>query len=138
MGYNIEISFDMVKHANVSQMKREITDFALDSCCDHYYYLYEMEGCGTTKRNHCIIVVNFDDMEIMNCALFLKSVRKNKDLYIECIYEDVNACKLIYASRYYQTTMNRDKAIKYNKFKRERSLSDNERTILDELAQKAA
>jgi hypothetical protein len=97
-----------------------------------------MEGCGTKKRNHCIIVINFDDMEIMNCALFLKSVRKNKDLYIECIYEDVNACKLIYASRYYQTTMNRDKAIKYNKFKRERSLSDNERTILDELAQKAA
>jgi len=135
MGYSIEISIDMSKHPNLSQLKREITDFALDSGCDHYYYLYEMEG---TARNHCIIVVNFDDAEIFNCSHFVKTTKKNKELHIECIYEDNIICKLIYASKYYQTTMDREKVTKYNKFKRERSLSENERLILDEISQKTA
>jgi len=134
MGYNVEISVDIVKHPNLSQLKQEITDFALDSGCDHYYYLYDMEGGLKHKRNHCIIVVNFDDSELNNCAYFLKTTKKRKDLHIECIYEDTLMCKLIYASQYYQKTMDREKAIKYNKFKRERSLSDNERILLDELA----
>uniref|UniRef100_A0A6C0LDW0 Uncharacterized protein n=1 Tax=viral metagenome TaxID=1070528 RepID=A0A6C0LDW0_9ZZZZ len=133
MGYNIDISIDMVKHPDLSGLKKEITDFAIDSGCGHYYYLYEIEGGGQRKRNHCIIVVNFDDESIFDCAYFLKKIKKNKDLHIECIYEDSIVCKLIYASRFYQTTMDRDKAIRYNKFKRERSLSDNEKTLLDEI-----
>jgi hypothetical protein len=133
MGYNIEISFNMLKHANVSELKKMITDFALDCCCDHYYYLYELEGKCKLPRNHCIIVVNFEDDEIFNCSTFVKKVRKMKDLYIECIYEDEIRCKLIYASQYYLTTMDKDKVVKYNKFKRERSLSDNEKLILDQI-----
>ena len=38
MGYNIEISFNMTKHSNVSELKKNITDYALDYNCDHYYY----------------------------------------------------------------------------------------------------
>lgn len=135
MGYNIEISFNMLKHANVSELKQLITDLALESNCNHYYYLYELEGKCKLPRNHCVIVVNFEDDEIFNCSLFVKQVRKmKKDLYIECIYEDEVMCKLIYASQYYLTTIDKDKVIKYNKFKRERSLSDNEKLILDQIA----
>ena len=134
MGYNIEISFNMLKHSNVSELKQYITDFALECNCNHYYYLYELEGKCKLPRNHCVIVVNFEDDEIFNCSLFVKQVRKmKKDLYIECIYEDEIMCKLIYASQYYLTTMDKDKVIKYNKFKRERSLSDNEKLILDQV-----
>ena len=93
-----------------------------------------MEGKCKLPRNHCVIVVNFEDDEIFNCSIFVKKVRKMKDLYIECIYEDEIMCKLIYASQYYLTTMDKDKVIKYNKFKRERSLSDNEKLILDQIA----
>lgn len=138
MGYNIEISVDMAKHPDFSRLKSDIVDFALDSGCEYYYYLYEIEGGGHRKRNHCIIVVNFDDNEILNCSNFLKIVKKMKDLHIECIYEDSLLCKLIYASRFYQTTMDREKVTRYNKFKRERSLSDNERLLLNQLAQKAS
>jgi hypothetical protein len=135
MGYNIEISFNMLKHANVSELKQLITDLALDCNCNHYYYLYELEGKCKLPRNHCVIVVNFEDNEIFNCSIFVKQVRTmKKDLYIECIYEDEAMCKLIYASQYYLTTMDKDKVIKYNKFKRERSLSDNEKLILDQIA----
>jgi hypothetical protein len=138
MGYNIEISVDMVKHPDFSRFKYDIVDFALDSGCEHYYYLYEMENCGQRKRNHCIIVVNFSDDEVFNCSKFLKTVKKMKDLHIECIYEDSLICKLIYASQFYQTKMDREKVTKYNKFKRERSLSDNEKLLLNQLAQKAS
>jgi hypothetical protein len=138
MGYNIEISVDMVKHPDFSRFKRDIVDFALDSGCEHYYYLYEMENGGQRKRNHCIIVVNFSDDEIFNCSNFLKIVKKMKDLHIECIYEDSLICKLIYASQFYQTKMDREKVTKYNKFKRERTLSDNEKLLLNQLAQKAS
>jgi hypothetical protein len=82
--------------------------------------------------------VNFSDDEVFNCSKFLKTVKKMKDLHIECIYEDSLICKLIYASQFYQTKMDREKVTKYNKFKRERSLSDNEKLLLNQLAQKAS
>lgn len=138
MGYNIEISVDIVKHPDFSQTRSEIVDFALDSGCEHYYYLYEMEGGGQRTRNHCIIVINFDEEQIFNCSKFLKTIKKMKDLHIECIYEDNVVCKLLYASQFYQTIMDREKAIRYNKFKRERSLSENERLLLKEFAQKTS
>lgn len=131
MGYNIEVSINMMKHINVSELKREITDFALDLNCNHYYYLYEVENKNRIPRNHIIIVVNFGDSEIFNCAHFLKTIKKMKNLHIECIYDDEIACNLLYASQYYLTTVEKDKVIKYNKNKRERSLSDNDKTILE-------
>jgi len=131
MGYNIEVSINMMKHPNVSEIKREITDFALELNCDHYYYLYEVENKVRIPRNHIIIVVNFDDSETFNCAHFLKTIKKMKNLHIECIYDDEIACNLLYASQYYLTTVEKDKVIKYNKNKRERSLSDNDKTILE-------
>jgi hypothetical protein len=134
MGYNIEISFDLTsQHTSVSETKAEIADLALSYECDYYYYLYEMEGGGKHGRNHCVMVINFDDVQIPNCAAFLKHVKRMKNKFsIECIYEDDIECKLIYASSCYQTSqMDRANATKYNKFKRERSLSDNERLLLD-------
>jgi hypothetical protein len=136
MGYNIEISFPLVND-NSSATKQHISDMAIQYECNNYYYLYEMEGKCKIPRNHCIIIINFDDDSIFHCAEFLKTIKKNKtaidkQLAIECIYEDDIVCKLIYASQYYQTTkMEKDNVIKYNKFKRERSLSDNEKMILD-------
>ena len=137
MGYNIEVSVNMQKHGNISEIKKEITDFALDSNCDHYYYLYEMEGRCRIPRNHCIIVINFDDSETFNCAYFLKTLKKKKDLHTECIYDDEIACNLLYASQYYLTTIEKDKVIKYNKNKRERSLSDNDKVVLEPVIKKA-
>lgn len=131
MGYNIEVSFDLTKHANVSELKRTITDRALDMNCDHYYYIYEMERDCRIPRNHCIIVVNYDDDFILQCSNFIKQMKQMKGVHIECIYDDIIACKLVYASQHYLTTIDKDKVIKYNKFKRERSYSDNEKIILE-------
>jgi len=136
MGYNIEISFDMTKHSNVSDLKTEITNLALDYNCDHYYY-YNCEYDESHKfpRNHYIIAVAFNDNNIFDCANFIKLVKKTTGIHIECIYEDDNdiKCKLIYASNYYLKQIDKSCVIIYNKFKRERSLSDNEKIILSRL-----
>jgi len=138
MGYNVEVSIDLLRHTNISEIKKEIADCAIDYECNYYYYLYDMEGGCKIPRNHCIMVINFEDAQIFNCSIFLKLIKKMKKFHIECIYEDNIICKLIYASRYYQTIMEKDKAIKYNKFKRERSLSDNEKILLENFTKKDA
>uniref|UniRef100_A0A6C0AZW7 Uncharacterized protein n=1 Tax=viral metagenome TaxID=1070528 RepID=A0A6C0AZW7_9ZZZZ len=136
MGYTVEVSINMRIHTNITELKREIADLALDLNCDHYYYLYEMTSSCKVPRNHCIIVINFDDSETFNCATFLKTLKKMKDLHIECIYDDEIVCNLLYASKYYLSTIEKDKAIKYSKNKRERSLSDNDKMILEPVSKK--
>jgi hypothetical protein len=137
MGYNIEVSFDISRHANITEVKKQIADYALDLECEFYYYLYEVEDRCRIPRNHCVMVINFDDEQIFNCAKFLKIVKRIKDIHIECIYDDEIMCNLLYASKYYQTTMDKENAIKYNKNKRERSLSDNEKMLLENVTKKA-
>ena len=136
MGYTVEVSINLRIHTNISELKREISDLALHLNCDHYYYLYEMSDTEKYPRSHCIIVVNFQDEEIFHCATFLKTLKKMKDLHIECIYDDEIACNLLYASKYYLSTIEKDKAIKYSKNKRERSLSENDKIILEPITKK--
>jgi hypothetical protein len=81
-------------------------------------------------------LVNFDDNEIFNCAQFIKKIKQITGLYIECIYEDTLLCKLIYASQYYLTNIDKEKVVLYNKFKRERSYSNNEEMILKVVSKK--
>jgi hypothetical protein len=133
MGYNIEVAIDIVKHPNLSEIKRYVTNMALDFNCDHYYYIFDYQGNCKQNRNHCIIVINFEDDYIFECASLVKELKKNPDLNIECIYEDNIICKLIYASKYYLSTMEKENIVKYNKFKRERGFSDNENMILNQL-----
>ena len=131
MGYNIEISFPL-SNDNSSATKTMLADIAIAQKCNHYYYLHEMEGNCKIPRNHCVIIINFEEESIFHCAQFLKTIKKDKDMSIECIYEDNIACKLIYASKYYQTNkMEKDNVVKY---KRERSLSENEKMLLEKMS----
>lgn len=133
MGYNIEVAINIMKCPNISEIKRNVTNMALDYNCDNYYYLYEYQGNCKHERKHCIIVINYDDEFIFDCANLVKKLKKMPELHIECIYDDNIVCKLIYASKYYLSTIERENAIKYNKFKRERGFSDNENMILNSL-----
>jgi hypothetical protein len=76
---------------------------------------------------------NFDIVIIPEISNIIELIKSNNIFIYVIIYEDEIMCKLIYASQYYLTTMDKDKVIKYNKFKRERSLSDNEKLILDQV-----
>jgi hypothetical protein len=133
MGYNIEVAIDVNKHPNLSETKKFVTDMALEMNCDHYYYIFDYQGNCKQVRNHCIIVINYDDQYLFDCSKLMKKLKKIPDLHIECIYEDSIVCKLIYASKYYLSTMERENVVKYNQFKRERGFSDNENMLLNQL-----
>ena len=137
MGYTIEIAFDMVKHANVSALKQQITGLAVDCHCDGYYCFYETDHAVVKiPRNHCIVAVQFVKDSLCQCVAFIKTIRKWKDVYIECIYEDDILCKLIYASRYYLQNVDKRTGVIYRQFKRERSYSDSENLLLEPLEKK--
>jgi hypothetical protein len=134
MGYNIEISFNILKNPNTSQMEKEIISIALANSCNHFHNFYEMEN-GHIPRNHSIFTTHFDEHKIQNILNFLRDIKKTKGLYIESIYDD-EANKLLYASTYYLTTMRKDCANQFKQEKRVRSYSEDELIILNELKHK--
>jgi hypothetical protein len=83
------------------------------------------------NRNHHILVFIFDDNDVKNLEHFIKELKKYKNVYIECLYEDNITCKLIYASQYYLSTIDKDKVIMYKK--RKRAYSDDENMLLNEI-----
>lgn len=142
MGYTLEISFDLLNRTaqdDIHTKRDALIDLALASHCDHHYTLYETEqsnndATASPARHHEILVVHFldDDDSLFSCAAFLRTVRKQSGLTLECIYEDNITCKLLYASRGYMQLMEPGAAQRYRREKRERSLSETEKTLLGE------
>jgi len=134
MGYNIEISFNILKNPNTSQMEKDIISIALANSCNHFHNFYEMEN-GHIPRNHSVFTTNFDENKIEYILGFLRDIKKTKGLYIESIYDD-ETNKLLYASTYYLTTLGKQTASQFKKEKRVRSYSEDELIILNELKHK--
>ena len=57
MGYNIEVSFNILKHSNVTQIQELIKEQAHNCGCNFCYEDYEFETNVQYKRNHCILNV---------------------------------------------------------------------------------
>lgn len=125
MGYNIEISFNIYKNSSISELKYNLIEIAENNYCypynDNLSTFYEMEYGLTTaeKRNHCVMTFNFDNSKIIYLIKFLKKIKNLKPFHIETIYDDT---KIIYASKYYQSIM--DKTFAEN-YKQKNKLSDN-------------
>jgi len=134
MGYNIEVSFNILKNRNTTEMEKEIISIAVDNSCSHYYNTYEMENTRI-PRNHCVFTTHFDEMKIEQMLNFLRTIKKRKGIYIECIYDE-NTNNLIYASTYYLSAMKKECAVDYKERKRARSYSEEEIEILNEVKQK--
>ena len=131
MVFNIEVSFNILKHTNVSEMEREIIDLATIYNCHLYYKLTEMENNLYRKRNHIVFVISFEDHDINNLGFFIKEIKKLKNIHIECLYQEDILCKLIYASQYYLTTIDKDKVNIYNNNKRKRAYSEDENMLIN-------
>ena len=102
--------------------------------CNGFYKLYEFEKNLSQDRNHIIINVNFDN--ITQFTQFIKKIKKLKGIYIEIIYNDSVKTDILYASPYYLTTMDKYLSNSYKKNRRERSYSEDETIILDEIKKK--
>jgi hypothetical protein len=131
MGYNIELSFDILKHSSISEIQNIIKELANKNKCNYCYEDYEYETNVQYKRQHCIMTTHFENSNIKYLVEFLKNISNMEGLHIEVIFdEELN--KILYASKYYQTQkMNKYIVKEYNSNKRERSYSEDDTLILD-------
>ena len=136
MGYNIEVSFNTLKHSCVMEMRDMIINLALENGCNSWYDDFEFINSQRNLRTHAVITVNFYNYNIDQIVKFLKIIKVIKGLYIETIFDDDNN-NFLFASKYYLTQM-MDKHLsnKYKLNKRERSYSEDDTIILNTIAKK--
>ena len=130
MGYNIEMSFNVIKNGSVTELLETIRNFAEECFCDNFFEDYEFENKVKFKRNHCLILVIFHKEKINNMIEFLNFIKRTKRLYIELIYDEYNDL-ILYASQYYITQKMDKFASKNFKIERKkRSYSEDETKII--------
>jgi hypothetical protein len=112
MGYNIEISVNMLKETKFSEVEKPLQCVAELYNCYNIYSLTEEDGTKKIHRYHCVYVINFVDEKFDNLVKFLKFIKKNKSSYIECIYEN-DVYKLLYASSFYLNIIDKELSKKY-------------------------
>jgi len=130
MGYNIEVSFNVLKNGSVTELLETVRSFAEECFCEKFFEEYEFENKVHFQRRHCIISVIFPQEKINNMIEFLNIIKKIKGLHIESIYDEDNHL-ILYASQYYITQkMDKFSAKKFKTERRKRSYSDEENKII--------
>jgi hypothetical protein len=133
MGYNIEISCNILKNTCLTHLKNDIKNIALNHNCEYLYEDYEFDKISQFNRNHILITTNFSDSDIDNIILFINKIKKYDCFYLESIYND-NLNTLLYASNYYITQkMNKKCAKQFKEERKKRSYSLDETMILNAL-----
>ena len=102
MAYIIELSFNIYKINNVTEIKEMVKSYAEKYGCHYFYEDYEYEMNTQFIRNHCILTINFQKTNILNLIEFLKFIKNKNYLYLEAIYNE-NSSQIIYASQFYRT-----------------------------------
>jgi hypothetical protein len=129
MGYNVEISFNMLKGTNFSDLKSSIEDIANSYECENFYSIYEENGTIKIPRYHCVFVIHFIDENFDNFIKFLRIIKHSKKGFIESIYNN-DIHKLLYASSYYLSQIGKEAAKNYKNFIKNKNFTTNEITLL--------
>ncbi len=123
MGFAIEMSHkinntNMV--ANCNNFDEYIRKLAHNS--DSYYTMNEYNENSSQKYKKkieliSVYVVIFSENNFDDFLTFIKEIKKEKNIYIECIYQDDVTCDIIYASSKYLKKNDKDfvKLYKQNK-----------------------
>jgi hypothetical protein len=130
MGYNIEVSFNVLKH-NIHETQDLIITIALENGCETYYSDYEFEKNLRYNRNHCVFTFIFQDYNIDDIVKFLKKMKTLKGIYIESICDNDTNKMLFASSLYVSQWMDKHIAKVYKMNKRERSYSEDDIKILN-------
>ena len=113
MTYIIEISINIKKNSNISEITNNIILIANDHRMNKFYKEFEFIGKNRQiYRNHCILTIEFEEHDEL-VSLFIKKIKKIKTARIECIALDDVIYKLIYASRNYLNIMEKEFAKDY-------------------------
>jgi hypothetical protein len=130
MGYNIELSINLLKQSSFSDVDDMIFYFKNNYNCQNVFTISETDGTSKIPRYSYVLMVSFAKDEFDNFLSFIQMVKLQKNLYIECIYHDDCCVKLLYASSYYLKTIDKEFVVKY---KKPRSYSEEEIRVLDKV-----
>ena len=117
MGYAIELSNYINKGnmiTNNSSLDKYVTNIANN--CDSQYSFNEQNYNKKQQKICFIYVVIYSDEYFSDFLNFIKQIKKDRKMYIDCIYHDAVLCDLIYASSNYlkRTDKNFAKTYKHN------------------------
>jgi len=136
MSYIIELSFDINKNKNFLMLKNDIINLANDHYKMFSYNNYEIMGKNRRIfRNHYVMTFVFEEDD-NNVALFIRKIKKNKNIKIESISYDNCIFKLMYASKKYLNIMEKCKAKEYLEQKRNNKLFKQDSIIMKEMYKK--
>jgi hypothetical protein len=131
MGYNIEVSFNVLKNGSATKLLEDVKECAKKCFCEDFYNDYEFENKTQFQRRHCVISVSFPQSKLNNMIEFLNTIKKHGGLYVELIYDETNH-SVLYVSQYFLTQkMDKYVAKKFKIEKRKRSYSEDEVMILN-------
>ena len=132
MGYNIEISVNMLKETRFLEVEKTIRDMAEFYSCDNMYSLTEEDGTTKIPRYHYVYVMYFVENNLDNLVKFIKYIKTQKSSHIECLYENNLHNKLLYASSFYLKSIDKGLLNKYRQFVKDKIFTQNETKLLRE------
>lgn len=110
MGYLIELSFSLKNLSNLENFITKFLDSAEKNNCDFYYQDFEI----INKNTICIYNINFNFED--NIIKFIRHIRNNKKIKIDFL--GINDKDIIFASKKYLMTIDKNIALQYLKNKK--------------------
>ena len=135
MVFNINFSFD-VKSVNITMTQNTLLDIAKDYDADNCYFSFEDT---LTKKNiniFCIFSLSFTSDMLNNMILCINKIQNVSKIRLDCIFEENITFRLIYASKSYLQSSEKNSVSNYKKFHRERSYSETDSYILNAIRNK--
>ena len=135
MVFHINFSFD-VKSVNISMTQNTLLDIAKDYDADNCYFSFEDT---LTKKNiniFCIFSLSFTSDMLNNMILCINKIQNVSKIRLDCIFEENITFRLIYASKSYLLSSEKNSVSNYKKFHRERSYSETDSYILNAIRNK--
>ena len=136
MAYQIEISVNINKISNLSEIKSLLIKKANECKLENYYTMYEHMGKNRqVYRNHCIITFLFQEHDEL-LAEFIRFTKKIKNISIESLSLDNGKFELMFASKKYLNMMEKEFAQKYIIKRRENKLYKQDSIIFKAILKK--
>jgi len=122
MVYQIEISINLSKVKNLTEIRNIILQKAYDCKLNNYYIVYEHIGKNRKiYRNHCVLTLMFEEHDEL-LAEFIKYSKTIKNINIESVGLDDISFKLMYASKKYLNMMEKQFVDNYLNLKKKKKL----------------
>ena len=136
MAYNIELSLKLKQQSNITSTINSIIEDSYKYSCNNHYVNYEyIYKKKVVIRNSCVISLTFDDNP-RDISKFIRKIKKNRSINIECVSYEDTMIDLLYASKKYLNIMEKSQMKEYLE-KKKNGLLDTTSMIMTEIYKKA-